>query len=253
MMLKKLLVCLVFAVAGLGVQVQDASAQANRTWVSGVGDDVNPCSRTAPCKTFAGAISKTAAGGEINTLDPAGFGFVTITKAISIIHQGGVGGIANTATNGIVVNAPAGAEVVIEGLDIDGYNTGGLTGVRVLSASTVTIRKTRIRNQAIGVEVAGPQGTRVTIEDSQISGSTTGLKILGAAGAANSVAVINSTIERNGVGVEVNTKDVVMLRGSNIFGNTDKDLSLIGAAKANSLGDNLIVTGDLPTKLIPLK
>ena len=61
-----------------------AHAQATRTWVSGVGDDANPCSRTAPCKTFAGAISKTAAGGEINCLDPGGFGAVTITKAITI-------------------------------------------------------------------------------------------------------------------------------------------------------------------------
>src|SRR4051812_49999341 len=61
-----------------------ARAQATRTWVSGVGDDVNPCSRTAPCKTFAGAISVTAAGGEINALDPGGFGAVTITKAITI-------------------------------------------------------------------------------------------------------------------------------------------------------------------------
>ena len=51
-----------------------AGAQASRTWVSGVGDDANPCSRTAPCKTFAGAISKTAAGGEIDALDPAGYG-----------------------------------------------------------------------------------------------------------------------------------------------------------------------------------
>jgi len=143
--------------------------------------------------------------------------------------------------------------VVIEGLDIDGFGSGGTSGVRVISASTVTIRKTKIRNQAIGVEVAGPQGTRVTIEDCAISGSTTGIKILGAAGAGNSVTVIDSTIERNGVGVEVNARDVVMLRGSNIFGNTTKDLSLIGGAKANSLGDNLIVTGDEPTRLIPLK
>ena len=52
------------------------NAQATRTWVSGVGDDVNPCSRTAPCKTFAGAISKTAAGGYINCIDPGGFGGV---------------------------------------------------------------------------------------------------------------------------------------------------------------------------------
>src|SRR5206468_3164555 len=61
-----------------------ANAQATRTWVSGVGDDANPCSRTAPCKTFAGAISKTAGGGEINVLDPGGFGGVTIGKSLTI-------------------------------------------------------------------------------------------------------------------------------------------------------------------------
>src|SRR5882672_8393711 len=61
-----------------------AQGQATRTWVSGVGDDVNPCSRTAPCKTFAGAISKTAEGGEIDVLDPGGYGAVTITKAMTI-------------------------------------------------------------------------------------------------------------------------------------------------------------------------
>src|SRR5262245_23923450 len=56
-----------------------AFAQATRTWVSGVGNDANPCSRTAPCKTFAGAISKTAIGGEIDALDPGGYGTITIT------------------------------------------------------------------------------------------------------------------------------------------------------------------------------
>src|SRR5438128_401011 len=83
-----------------------AQAQATRTWVSGVGDDANPCSRTAPCKTFAGAISKTAAGGEINALDPGGFGAVTITKAITIDGGGGqVAGVLVAGTNGIVVAA----------------------------------------------------------------------------------------------------------------------------------------------------
>src|SRR6266852_5080360 len=70
-----------------------AQAQATRTWVSGVGDDVNPCSRTAPCKTFAGAISKTADGGEIDALDPGGFGTVTITKSITIDGGGTFGSI----------------------------------------------------------------------------------------------------------------------------------------------------------------
>src|SRR4030081_2699280 len=84
-----------------------AQAQATRTWVSGVGDDANPCSRTAPCKTFAGAISKTADGGEIDALDPGGFGAVTITKSITIDGGGGGGwaSILNAGSNGIIVNA----------------------------------------------------------------------------------------------------------------------------------------------------
>lgn len=74
------------AITVLGTTVM--YGQASRTWVSGVGDDANPCSRTAPCKTFAGAISKTAAGGEIDALDPAGYGAVTITKAINRRRRG---------------------------------------------------------------------------------------------------------------------------------------------------------------------
>src|SRR3954452_19365800 len=92
-----------------------ANAQATRTWVSGVGDDANPCSRTAPCKTFAGAISKTATSGEINCLDSAGFGAVTITKSISIICNGVIGGILSSGQNGVVVNAGTGA-VILKGL-----------------------------------------------------------------------------------------------------------------------------------------
>src|ERR1700730_8489913 len=82
-----------------------AQAQATRTWVSGVGDDANPCSRTAPCKTFAGAISKTAPSGEINALDSGGFGAVTITKAITIDGGGNIAGVLVSGTNAIVINA----------------------------------------------------------------------------------------------------------------------------------------------------
>src|SRR2546426_2096071 len=80
-----------------------AHAQATRTWVSGVGDDANPCSRTAPCKTFAGAISKTAVNGEINCLDPGGFGGVTITKSITIDCHEVFGSILSATVNGITV------------------------------------------------------------------------------------------------------------------------------------------------------
>src|SRR6201992_1856178 len=96
-------------------------SQATRSWVSGVGDDANPCSRTAPCKTFAGAISKPAPGGEINVLDPGGFGAVTITKPITISSENFEAGVLVSGTNGIVVSVPnAGDVVILRGLDLEG-------------------------------------------------------------------------------------------------------------------------------------
>src|SRR5258706_7730815 len=85
-----------------------SQAQATRTWVSGVGDDVNPCSRTAPCKTFAGAISKTFINGEIDCLDPGGFGTVVITKSITLDGSGTFGSILASGLNGITINIAAG-------------------------------------------------------------------------------------------------------------------------------------------------
>ena len=99
-----------------------AYAQATRTWVSGVGDDANPCSRTAPCKTFAGAISKTAVKGEINCLDPGGFGAVTITKSITISCEIGTAGVLVSGTNEIVVSVLASDIVYLRGLDIQGHH-----------------------------------------------------------------------------------------------------------------------------------
>src|ERR1700751_945683 len=103
-----------------------AHAQASRTWVSGVGDDANPCSRTAPCKTFAGAISKTAAGGEIDALDPAGFGALTITKSITIDGGGGqVASVLVAGTNGIVISAASTDNIYIRNLSFQGLLGNG--------------------------------------------------------------------------------------------------------------------------------
>src|ERR1700712_220896 len=118
-----------------------ASAQATRTWVSGVGDDVNPCSRTAPCKTFAGAISKTATGGEINCLDPGGFGGITITKAMTLNCHEILGSILVAGSPGVTINAGT-ALVVLRNLQITGVlgtPTPGTIGVRILAAGTVSI------------------------------------------------------------------------------------------------------------------
>lgn len=118
---------------------------ATRTWVSGVGDDANPCSRTAPCKTFPGAISKTAARGEIDTLDPGGFGSVTIAKAITI-DDGigpGLGGILAPGTVGVVIDAAPTHTFTLRSLSISGAGTG-IAGVRIISAGTVIIENCAI-------------------------------------------------------------------------------------------------------------
>src|ERR1700712_4565817 len=128
---------IVFATGILASFLTTAPAldQATRTWVSGVGDDVNPCSRTAPCKTFPGAISKTAAGGEIDCLDPGGFGAVTIVKSMTIDCGTFAGGILNSGgVNGINVNAGVNDKVVLRNVVIQGtVGVSGLNGIRFLA------------------------------------------------------------------------------------------------------------------------
>ena len=153
-----------------------AFAQATRTWVSGVGDDVNPCSRTAPCKTFAGAISKTAAGGEIDVLDPGGFGGVTITKSISIEGGGVLAGVLVQGTNAIIVNAGVNDVVVLRGLTIEGVGTG-LAGIKFLGGGTLHVENCTINNfvQTGLVFEPGNVGTNVMqlfVKDSIIRDNT---------------------------------------------------------------------------------
>lgn len=151
-----------------------ASAQASRTWVSGVGDDANPCSRTAPCKTFAGAISKTAAGGEISVLDPGGFGGVTITKSITITNSGGEAGVLVSGTNGIIINAATTDRVTLRGLTIVGLGTS-LNGIRILSAREVIVEDCQIEGfrgsaTSAGIALVPSAGTtRLSVRDSTVN------------------------------------------------------------------------------------
>jgi hypothetical protein len=150
------LLVLGIALAGTAVLAPPASAQATRTWVSGVGDDANPCSRTAPCKTWAGAISKTAVGGEIDALDDGGFGALTITKAITINGGGHTASSLVTAGNAINITAPANAQVVLQSIDLVGTNTaeGSCTagfGVSINSGASILIDDVDISGFGTGV------------------------------------------------------------------------------------------------------
>jgi hypothetical protein len=180
----RILTLVLFAMAFAAV----TQAQATRTWVSGVGDDVNPCSRTAPCKTFAGAISKTAASGEIDCLDPGGFGAVTITKSITIdgTTGAGFGGILASLTNGVIVNdassgAPNTSLVILRNLSINGAGNG-LDGIRFLSARRLIVE---------GCTVFGFTGD--------------GLETAPSTGTLFNLTVANSTFERNAFGIRQGT------------------------------------------------
>src|SRR3954464_2424311 len=133
------------AVAGtmLAVLLNAAPASAQtRSWVSGVGDDTFPCSRTAPCKTFAGAISKTSAGGIINCLDPGGYGAVTIMKSITINCAGISGGALAAGGPGVVVNG-AGIAVVLRGVTISG-NNGGTIGINFVNGASLHVEDSTV-------------------------------------------------------------------------------------------------------------
>src|SRR5215204_526088 len=167
-----------------------AQAQATRTWVSGVGDDVNPCSRTAPCKTFAGAISKTATGGEIDALDPAGYGTLTVTKAITV--DGGTGsGWGSTlfsSVNGFVINITTNLttdRVILRNLSINGAGTTlGVDGVRFLDGESLTLENISIFNYSgDGVEINQAQSCRVNMRNVTFSHGGVGIKSSGAASA----------------------------------------------------------------------
>jgi hypothetical protein len=242
-----------FASAGALFYAAPAQAQATRTWVSGVGDDANPCSRTAPCKTFAGAISKTAAKGEINCIDPAGFGSVTITKSITIDCHNVLAGIVSGGANGIIVNVAATDKVVLIGLDINGLGTG-LDGIKMVGAGSVDIYKSTIYGfTGSGVGVKGTAGAAVYVEDTALSNNLGGIEVAGAAGAANSAVLNNVTMLRNtDFSVKVSATGVAILNSSILAGSTASIIAAAGA-QVQSYGNNVIRNAGLPTATLPLR
>ena len=186
-------------------------AQATRTWVSGVGDDVNPCSRTAPCKTFAGAISKTAPGGEISVLDPGGYGAVTITKSITLSGVGENASILGAGSNAININAGANDVVTLHDLQINGAGTG-LIGIRFIGGASLVIDHVRIFgfNTAIQTETGN-----TTVNRSEFSNNRT----IALHAMAGTLTVEDSMITSNNVGVQATGPGTVRLSNSSIYNN----------------------------------
>jgi hypothetical protein len=205
---KKLMLSTAAVFASAVLYSAPAYAQATRTWVSGVGDDANPCSRTAPCRTFAGAISKTAGGGEINCLDPGGFGGVTVTKAITFICDTTLGGVLVAGTNSFTINAADADIVTISGIDMFGPTaTPGLNGVRFVNGAGLNIRNSTIKgfsSQGVSFEVGPGDTSFLNLDNVTIIGNgtvgdpTTGaIKVTAGIGGTANVQISNVRASNN--------------------------------------------------------
>lgn len=201
--------------------VSIAQAQASRTWVSGVGDDANPCSRTAPCKTWAGAISKTAACGEIDALDPGGFGAVTITKSITLDGTGTFASILASLVNGIVINAAATDVITIRGISINGF-CNGINGINILQAKTVNVEDCVIFrfNTGNGITVNETNDLNLNVRNSVIRDNTLdGINVFSSGGTVKGT-LDNVRLSGNGNGLHARQNSRVTAHNSVFSNNT---------------------------------
>lgn len=230
------------------------NAQATRTWVSGVGDDVNPCSRTAPCKTFAGAISKTATNGEINCLDPAGYGAVTITKSVTIDCEDTQGSILSAGTNGVIVNITSVTDTKkafkIRGISINGAGTG-INGIRILAANSVQIEDGVIDGVTQhGISVETTSGTpKITIDRMSIRSNTgNGINTFITGGTVN-LSVSNSIFSNNATGISLSGNTKAAINDSTLTNNTtglvaaNSDMNVLSCMISNNTTGISSLTG----------
>src|SRR3569833_1315620 len=245
---------------------RSAQAQAIRTWVSGVGDDANPCSRTAPCKTFAGAISKTAASGEIDVLDPGGFGAVTVNKAITIDGGGNIASIVVSGTNGVIVNAGANDVVTLRNLKFQGLarsrSTAGVNGIQLLAVGALHVDHCVVENFGQnGINVGPSTGGQVFIDNTVSRGNVgNGLNIMATATEVR-VSVTNSHFSGNANGIFSGDFSKTSVSDTDANGNSQSGfvalgnagpatLNLIGSTASNNAANGVLAGGGVSTSRI---
>ncbi len=249
MSLKKLALSAAIVAAAL-VYGGPANAQASRTWVSGVGNDANPCSRTAPCKTFAGAISKTAGGGEINCLDPGGFGAVTITKSITIDCHEIFGSVLVSGTNGINIQSDNAAAPVVRlrNLNVTGITGLGINGIRITGATTSNtvvvledIMVDGFSQRGITDERSG--GGKLLILNTTVrDNGAAGIGVLPAAAVAIAASINNARVFNSVIGLSTGNGSQVMVNNSVFSGASNIGVDVETGATA--VIDNSVVSGN---------
>ena len=214
--------------------VGSACAQATRTWVSGTGDDANPCSRTAPCKTYAGAISKTASGGEISTLDPGGYGGLTITKSITLSGDGTLASVLVSGTPGITVNAGASDVIIIRNLSINGIGAG-THGINFVAGGSLHVENVKIYGfNNNGIMFAPNGAASLFVSETSIRdnvGIGIAIQPTGGGGYANAT-IDRATVQANGQGIRAEDGSTVVISKTIASGNLGNGFTAAGASRS---------------------
>ncbi len=237
--------CFSFTVLAITLAIVPAAHAVTRTWVSGIGDDAAPCSRIAPCKTFAGALVNTDAGGEISVLDPGGYGVVTITKSVTINGDGTLASILSSGLTGIIVNAGANDKVIIRNVSINGSGTG-LAGIRYLAGGQLTLENVTIYG------IQGPNGTgraidvqlsasgKLLVKDSNITNCEAGIRLNTNSGTVQA-NLDNVRIENTDThAVEAVTNAVVTIKHSNLSNNFNAGVRTAAGSAVINVEDTVL-------------
>jgi hypothetical protein len=263
--------------------VSVAQAQATRTFVSGVGNDADPCSRTAPCRTWAGALIKTFINGEINALDPGGYGTVNITKSVMIDGNGTHASTLASGANGFIINIAAGnandphRSVRIRNVSINGTGPSGtvgtrtgLDGIRFISGLSLFVENVLINDfSSDGIEIAGPVGEasamNVVLNNVDIRNvNVAGFRATHANASGQIVVMLdNVRIERCGTGIQVtnrtrtnanrtvithNTNGIAISGTDNILNLDDLFVSYCSTGVSNGAGNTVRISDSVVTQ-----
>ncbi|MEA2329578.1 MAG: hypothetical protein QOE68_4537 [Thermoanaerobaculia bacterium] len=213
-----------------------AFAQATRTWVSGVGDDVNPCSRTAPCKTFAGAISKTASGGIIDALDPGGYGAVTITKPMTIEGNGTLASaLSSGSPNGVLINITAGTNrnVILRNLLLDGSGTTlGTNGVNFIAGDSLTVEDCYVtKYSGVGILFQPNSAATMVVRRTGVYQANIGIKSIGIGAGFANTSVDDSEVSKNVTGIQGDERSKTTVRNS--YANSNSGDGILGTSSTS--------------------
>lgn len=212
------IVAAAIAVAAL----QPTSAHAQRVFVAAAGSDGSPCSLTQPCRTFQHAFDTVAAGGEIDALDPAGYGTLTINHAISIQGHGYAGISVPSGGTGITINAGANDTVVLRGLIIEGAGVGA-NGVVFNAGHRLEVLDNVVRNfTSTGLFLQPTTNSRNLIADTRVLdvSNSTGIDIVPGASTLAFVELNRVTVSGNHLGVNIDSSAAFAGVGVGIFEST---------------------------------